>query len=75
MATKKTRINITVPADIDLAVQKLAKRDNTSLSAKALELVRRAIEIEEDAALLRIATQREARAKKSDYAGHEQVWR
>lgn len=74
MPTQKTRINLTVPKEIDLAVQKLAKRDNTSLSAKTLELLRYAIEIEEDAVLLGIATEREKNTKDTGYLSHEEVW-
>lgn len=74
MPTHKNRINITVPDDIDRAVQKLAERDHTSLSAKTLELIRRALEIEEDAALLGIASERDRGAKQTEYLAHDQVW-
>lgn len=74
MPTQKTRINLTVPEDVEQAVQTLATRDNTSLATKTLELLRKAIEIEEDATLLSVATNREKAIKKSDYLTHAEVW-
>lgn len=74
MPTTKTRINITVPSRLEKEIGLLAKRDETSLSAKVLELIYTALEIEEDAVLLRIAEDREKSAKPSDYLTHEEVW-
>lgn len=74
MPTEKTRINITVPAGLDAIMEKLARRDRVSLSAKALELLRRALEIEEDATLLTIANQREKSASPTTYLSHQEVW-
>ena len=72
MPTHKHRINLTVPADLDQALHKLAKRDQLSLSSKALDLLRRAIEIEEDEALLLVAEEREK--EKVKYLSHDQAW-
>lgn len=74
MPTTKTRINVTVPKEVEIAIQCLAKRDETSLSTKTLELIYQALELEEDAVLLKIAEAREKFAKRSDYLTHEEVW-
>ncbi len=74
MPTKKSRINITMPKEMDKVIQRLAKRDETSLAAKTLELVRQALEIEEDIILLHVGEDREKSARTSSYLTHEQVW-
>jgi len=74
MSTTKMRIHMTVPAGMDRTLQKLAARDNSSLSSKVIDLIGRALEIEEDAALLHVAQTREKGAKKGDYLSHEKIW-
>lgn len=74
MSTVKTRINVSVPKEVEIAIQRLAKRDETSLSTKILELIYQALELEEDAVLLKIAEAREKSVKRSDYLTHEEVW-
>ncbi len=73
MPSTKNRINLTVPADIEQTLIRFAKRDDTSVATTALELIRRALEIEEDAALLTIAEQREL--KKTKTISHAQAWK
>ena len=74
MSTSKMRIHMTVPVGIDRALEKLAERDNSSLSSKAIELIVRALELEEDFALLHVAQTREKGMKKSRYLSHEDIW-
>jgi hypothetical protein len=74
MPTTKTRINIPVSDRVNKAIEILAKRDETSVSTKAWELIQTALELEEDAGLLMIAQEREKHSKKSDYLSHEEVW-
>ncbi len=74
MPTSKTRINLTVPEDVERAVQILAKRDHSTLASKTLELLRRALEIEEDASLLRVVKVREKTAQRGQYLTHKEVW-
>ncbi len=68
------RIHMTVPSGMDRTLQKLAERDNSSLSSKAIELIGRALEIEEDATLLYVAQTREMKTKKTTYLSHEKIW-
>ena len=72
MPTTKYRVNLSVSPDLKKALQKLAKRDRTSVASKTLDLVRTALEIEEDAILLKLAKERET--KKSAYVPHDDAW-
>lgn len=71
MPTAKKRINLTVSKDIDEALMLLAKKENTSLSAKAVDLIKTALELEEDINLDLIATKREESA---EYINHNNAW-
>ncbi len=70
--TKKQRINITTEPDLQGALLALAKRDSIPVTTKAEELIRLGIEIEEDAALVKIATERTK--KPVSFVSHEKVW-
>ena len=73
MATTKTRINITADADIEMALLKAAKREGVPVAAKAAELLRTALELEEDLALASLADKR--LVKPGRLVKHEAVWR
>jgi hypothetical protein len=72
MPTIKQRINITADSDIESALKSAAKRDRVSMSSKATELIRLALDIEEDFALALIARERDTPNVKS--ISHEKVW-
>ncbi len=72
MPTTKYRVNLSVSPDMRSALQSLAKRDRTSVASKALDLMRLALEIEEDVMLLNLSESREA--KKGKYVSHEAAW-
>lgn len=72
MPTLKQRINLAVPFQLCRTLTRIAKRDHTSVATKTLNLVRLALEIEEDAFLLSQATQREQ--KKVRFVSHEKAW-
>lgn len=73
MPTLKKRLNLTLPAEIDLAITKLAKRDALSQSSKALSLIELALEIEEDRIWNQIAAARDK--QKVRYVSHTKAWR
>ena len=73
MPTTKPRLNITLSPDLDSAVERLAKRDKTSRSNKAVELIRFALEIEEDKVWDEIATRRGA--KRGRLIPHSEAWK
>ncbi len=72
MATTKKRINISVSKDIEKALADLAKRDQMPQATKAEQLLRFAIELEEDRILSEIGDQRDVPGVK--YLSHEDVW-
>lgn len=59
MPSTKTRINLTVPSGMERALHRIAKREEMSVSAVALDLIRRALDVDEDATLLSVAEARE----------------
>jgi len=73
MPTLKHRVNLSVPVELDHALHLLARRDELSVSSKALELLRRAIEIEEDDVLLAITEHRDK--KNVTFVSHEKAWK
>ncbi len=58
MPSKNPRVNTVLPPEVYAAVARLAKRDRVSLSLKVHDLVREALNLEEDAGLDAIAKRR-----------------
>lgn len=73
MPTAKHRINLSVPRDIDQALQRLAVRRDLSVATTALDLIKHALELDEDAVLQEIAESRDRRGVK--YISHRSAWR
>ena len=59
MATVKPRLHISLSTDEERFLASLAKRDQVPRATKAAQLVRQAMEIEEDFALSQIAATRD----------------
>jgi len=72
MATTKTRINISLPREIETILGRLAKRDDMPEATKAIDLIRLALEIEEDQILDKIASSRDN--SKSKFISHQKAW-
>lgn len=72
MATVKKRINISVPRSVEDAIARLAKRDELPQATKAGELLRLALEIEEDQVFDTIASKRDGIGAK--YVSHKKAW-
>ena len=72
MATTKKRINITLPPAEEKAISQLAKRDQVPEATKAAELLRLALQIEEDEVWDRIASERDTPDAK--FISHEKAW-
>ena len=73
MSTMKTRINVSISADVERALIALAKRDQVPHATKAAELLRQALEIEEDRVFDTIASERDQGRTK--FISHKMVWR
>ncbi len=72
MPTTKTRLNITLLPEMEIAVTKLAIRDKISKSSKAAELIRLALEIEEDHLWNKLAQKRDVKGAK--FISHKKTW-
>ncbi len=73
MATTKTRVNVTLSPDVEHALFALAKRDQVPHATKAAELLRTALEIDEDIVLDAVARERDTRGGK--YISHHAAWK
>lgn len=74
MPTKNPRLNVVVEAPLYQTIQRLARRNGLSMSLEARELLRQALELEEDATWAQRAHEREASAPRKRYLSHAQVW-
>lgn len=72
MPTEKYRIHVSVPKDVETALERLAKRDDVPRASKALDLIRIALEIEEDQVWDRLALKRDT--KNAKFVSHQKVW-
>ena len=74
MPTKNPRINVVLEKPLYDSVRRLAEKEDVSLSLKVRDLVRQALEAEEDAALAQFAEEREKSFKRSRALTHKRVW-
>lgn len=72
MPTTKKRVNISLPEFTEDILFKLAKRDEVPEATKAAELIRIAIELEEDQVLDIIASKRDT--SKAKFVSHKKAW-
>jgi hypothetical protein len=75
MPTKNPRVNMVLEPTLFEALQRMAERDGVSLSLKARDLIREAIESSEDVALGWVARERERSFKREKALRQDQVWR
>lgn len=73
MPTTKHRINVIIPADIEQSLSALARRERVPEATKASELLRLAIELEEDRVWDNLARERDTKGAK--FISHKKVWR
>ncbi len=74
MPTTKPRINVILEESLYETVEQLAERDGMSLSLKVRDLVKEALEIQEDRALTTFAEERKKTFRKSKSLKHDEVW-
>lgn len=74
MSTKHPRLNVVLEPVLYSAIQRLAKKEGVSLSLKARDLIREAMESYEDAHWARAAGAREKSFRKKSALSHRQVW-
>lgn len=73
MATSKKRINISLPSDLEEVLAQLAGRDDVPQATKAVQLLRLAVEMDEDEVFNQIAQSRDT--KKSKFVSHQKAWK
>ena len=74
MPTKNPRINVVLEKPLYDSIKRLAKKDGVSLSLKARDLVKEALEIQEDIALSHFAEKRGRTFRKTKALKHSEVW-
>lgn len=72
MPTTKQRINLSVTPEMGHVLEELADRDQTSVATKTLDLLRVALEIEEDIVFTEIVQKREK--VKGKFISHDAAW-
>lgn len=73
MPTTKTRLNIILSPEIEIAIKQLAERDRISRAGKVTELLRAALEIEEDRVWDELVRKRDNRGAR--FLPHKKAWR
>jgi hypothetical protein len=74
MPATNPRVNVVLEEPMYDSVRRLAKRDKVSLSLKVRDLVKEALEMEEDRSLTVLAEERDRTFDASKALTHEQVW-
>jgi metal-responsive CopG/Arc/MetJ family transcriptional regulator len=74
MPTKNPRVNVVLEKPLYNTIEHLAKKEGVSMSLKMRDLVREALELEEDIALSRFAEERELTFSKAKALKHDEVW-
>lgn len=74
MATKNPRLNVVLEPVLFSALKKMAKLDGMSLSLKARDLIREAMEYYEDSHWAARAAKREKSLGSMGTLGHKDVW-
>lgn len=74
MPAKNPRINVVLEKPLYNNVRHLAEREGISLSLKVRDLIKEALESEEDIALSSFAEKREKTFSKTKALKHSEVW-
>ena len=74
MPSKNPRVNVVLEKPLYSNIERLAKRDGVSLSLKVRDLVKEALEIEEDIVLAHVAEAREKIFNRKKALKHDEVW-
>jgi cell wall assembly regulator SMI1 len=73
MPTMKTRMNVTIPPDVERVLARVAERDAMPPATKAAHLIRLALEVEEDEAWDAIAHRRDT--AQARFVPHRRAWK
>jgi len=74
MPSKNPRINVVLDDNLYKNIQFLAETEGVSLSAKVKDLIKEALEVQEDLYLAAFAEEREKTWDKSIARTHDEIW-
>ncbi len=74
MPSKNPRINVVLDENLYKNIKFLAETDGVSLSAKVKDLIKEALEVQEDLYLAVFAEEREKTWDKSTTRTHDEIW-
>ena len=74
MPTKNPRINVSLEKPVYSLIEKIAEKRGLSMSMVTRDLIREALEIQEDAVLSTVAEERESTITDRETLTHEEVW-
>ena len=74
MPSKNPRINVVLDDNLYKNIQFLAETEGVSLSAKVKDLIKEALEVQEDLYLATFAEEREKTWDKSTTRSHDEIW-
>lgn len=75
MPAKNPRINVVLEKPLYEAIKRIAKKEGMSISLKARDLLREALEIYEDRILESIASEREKTFRREKALSHDEMWK
>lgn len=75
MPTQHPRLNIVIEGPLYQSLSRLARRDGVSLSLKARDLIREALELQEDIHWEKVAVARSKTFHVRTALSHKDVWR
>ena len=74
MPTKNPRINVVVEPPLYELIEEIAERQGISMSLVTRDLIKEALEMEEDLGLGQLAAERETTYDKDTALSHEEAW-
>ena len=74
MPTKNPRLNVVLDAGLHATLKRLARSEQISLSLKARDLIREALEMHEDRYWADAAETREKTSRTRKLLSHDRVW-
>ena len=74
MPTKNPRIHVVVDPPLYELIEEIAERQGVSMSLVTRDLIKEALEMEEDIALGQLAAERESTYEEGKALSHEDVW-
>ena len=75
MPTRNPRINVVLEKPLYESIRRIAKKEGISISLKARDLLREALEIYEDRILESIASEREKTFNRKKALSHDDIWK